>query len=69
MSCTKLLSRIVTPTDLEEAGQHEQDLQFSISTDPLTRFACLFSALIHDVDHLYVPTIHLCCFLVLFCPY
>ena len=50
MSVNKLMSRIVPPSDLaDQKAAH--DHTFGISADPLTRFACAFSALIHDVDH------------------
>jgi hypothetical protein len=55
MSVAKLLSRIAAPDkDFEE---HEQlhDHTYSITSNPLTQFACVFSALIHDVDHSGVP--------------
>lgn len=59
MSVTKLLSRIVAPVDLDEdtkdmdSAMH--DNTYGITSDPLTQFACAFSALIHDVDHTGVP--------------
>mmetsp|Transcript_22665 Transcript_22665/g.50613 ORF Transcript_22665/g.50613 Transcript_22665/m.50613 type:complete len:1177 (+) Transcript_22665:27-3557(+) len=59
MSVAKLLSRIVAPDkDFEE---HEQlhDHTYGITSDPLTQFACVFSALIHDADHPGVPNIQL----------
>jgi len=59
MSVSKLLSRIVAPDkDFEE---HEQlhDHTYGITSDPLTQFACVFSALIHDVDHPGVPNAQL----------
>lgn len=31
------------------------DLTYGITSDPLTQFACTFSALVHDVDHPGVP--------------
>lgn len=60
MSVIKLLSRIIAPTDIElgDGAKHEytlHDYTFGISNDPLTQFACAFSALIHDVDHTGVP--------------
>lgn len=65
MSVVKLLSRIVAPTDkvIEIAEQENQgdlvstlhDHTYGITSDPLTQFACVFSALIHDVDHPGVP--------------
>lgn len=64
MSVTKLLSRIVAPSefdfeDLHEEGKEEiasslHDHSYGIS-DPLTQFACVFSALILDIDHPGVP--------------
>jgi hypothetical protein len=55
MSVAKLLSRIVAPD--EDFEEHEQlhDHTYGITSDPLTQFACVFSALIHDVDHSGVP--------------
>jgi len=55
MSVAKLMSRIVAP-DIELEG-HEQlhDHTYGITSDPLTQFACVFSALIHDADHPGVP--------------
>jgi class 3 adenylate cyclase len=59
MSVVKLLSRIVAP-DLQQAngkdmGSTLHDHTYGITSDPLTQFACVFSALIHDVDHAGVP--------------
>jgi class 3 adenylate cyclase len=67
-SVTKLLSRIVTADDIDY-----DDLQYKkkgnvsllhkhtygITSDPITQFACAFSALIHDVDHTGVPNTQL----------
>jgi hypothetical protein len=64
MSVTKLLSRIVAPSDVlddyrDRAGQDListlHDHTYGITSDPLTQFACVFSALIHDVDHAGLP--------------
>eukprot|EP00934_Nitzschia_sp_Nitz4_P009441 Nitzschia sp. Nitz4//scaffold270_size25879//13071//16782//NITZ4_008299-RA/size25879-augustus-gene-0.20-mRNA-1//-1//CDS//3329545193//9431//frame0 len=65
MSVAKLMSRIVAPTESTEATEEYQqtgshaacmhDHTYGITSDPLTQFACAFSALIHDVDHLGVP--------------
>ncbi|KAL7572962.1 hypothetical protein ACA910_007464 [Epithemia clementina (nom. ined.)] len=60
MSVSKLLSRIVAPTDLDfqnsvATNQHLHDHTYGITSDPLTQFACVLSALIHDVDHTGVP--------------
>jgi hypothetical protein len=61
MSANKLLNRIVIP----EVVDHEResnaitidlhDYTYGITSDPLTQFAIVFSALIHDVDHPGVP--------------
>ena len=45
MSVTKLLSRIIAPPSSDE---DTQDHTYGITADPLTQFACVFSALIHD---------------------
>ena len=52
-SVNKLLARIVTHEDDEDSSSH--DPTYGITSDPLTRFACVFSSLIHDVDHPGVP--------------
>lgn len=58
MSVAKLLSRIVAPDkDLEHEQLH--DHTYGITSDPLTQFACVFSALIHDADHPGVPNTQL----------
>ncbi|CAB9514142.1 Receptor-type guanylate cyclase gcy [Seminavis robusta] len=73
MSVTKILSRIVQPAELEEeimqqnggigtkaaASESLHDHTYGITSDPLTHFACAWSALIHDVDHLGVPNTQL----------
>ncbi|CAB9521527.1 Receptor-type guanylate cyclase gcy [Seminavis robusta] len=59
MSVTKLLSRIVAPTQLEglqeqshtDAAEKLHDHTYGLTSDPMTFFACAFAALIHDVDH------------------
>lgn len=48
MSLVKLLTRI---TETGDSAAHAH----SITSDPLTQFACAFSALIHDCDHPGVP--------------
>jgi class 3 adenylate cyclase len=59
MSAVKLLSRIVVPDIGEETGKDTastlHDHTYGITSDPLTQFACVFSALIHDADHTGVP--------------
>ena len=71
MSVVKLLSRIVAPSDLtdEEVDKKKKGTRVSISflhdhtygitSDPLTQFACVLSALIHDADHPGVPNAQL----------
>ena len=60
MSVTKLLSRIIAPADLAEIDNEKDynaalhDHTYGITSDPLTQFACAFSALIHDVGKLEV---------------
>jgi 3'5'-cyclic nucleotide phosphodiesterase len=60
MSVTKLLSRVASPNESEQEANKLYDHTYGITSDPLTRFACVFSALIHDVDHSGVPNIQLC---------
>jgi class 3 adenylate cyclase len=59
MSTVKLLSRIVAPdinpTDQDDMEKNLHDHTYGITSDPLTQFACVFSSLIHDVDHSGVP--------------
>jgi hypothetical protein len=68
MSVVKLLSRIVAPShihieDVAALTEKEttrlasklHDHTYGITSDPLTQFAVVFAALIHDVDHTGVP--------------
>jgi hypothetical protein len=68
MSVTKLLSRIVAPSDVLDDYRDRafkdlvstlHDHTYGITSDPLTQFACVFSALIHDVDHSEAPNTQL----------
>jgi hypothetical protein len=71
----KLLGRIIAPKKQDSAGSEEapasaeqtretalsslHDHTYGITSDPLTQFACVFAALIHDVDHPGVPNAQL----------
>lgn len=67
MSVTKLLSRIVAPQDVDYTGVTTKDQvagtlhdhTYGITSDPLTHFACIFAALVHDADHPGVPNTQL----------
>ena len=65
MAVTKYMNRIIAASEVD-LGQAEDrhrsstqmalhDHTYGITSDPLTQFACVFSALIHDVDHPGVP--------------
>jgi hypothetical protein len=65
MSMVKMLGRIVSSREIEEKEDdraksasmlHKQT--YGIASDPLTHFACIFSALIHDLDHPGVRKYH-----------
>jgi hypothetical protein len=54
----KLLNRIVTPEDVDYERRNAKkiasdlhDYTFGITSDPLTHFAVVLSALVHDADH------------------
>jgi class 3 adenylate cyclase len=61
LSATKLLKRIIEPNEVGPNQKQDitnQDLHehtYGIGTDPITQFAVVFSALIHDVGHTGVP--------------
>ena len=48
----QLTSRIIAPSHLNDMDDDKlHDHTYGITSDPMTQFACAFSALIHDVDH------------------
>lgn len=55
MSVLKLMARFESPG--QEIGTISEDTEesYSFAADPLTQFACAFSALVHDVHHPGVP--------------
>lgn len=60
MSVAKLLSRIRAPSDMDYSNATDatiklHDHTYGITSDPLTQFGIVLSALIHDVDHQGVP--------------
>ena len=65
MSVVKLLGRIVAPEIEVDDGGHQNiesrlhDHTYGITSDPLTQLACVFAAIIHDVDHTGVPNAQL----------
>jgi hypothetical protein len=58
LSVNKLLSRIIAPTNVDRTVSLH-DHTYGITSDPLTHFACVLSALIHDADHCGVPNAQL----------
>ena len=60
MSVLKLLSRIIAPSDLKnDTDKTLHDHTYGITSDPMTQFAVVLSALIHDADHPGVPNTQL----------
>lgn len=66
MSVSKLLARIVAPDEIlnqeEDAANMAASLHdhtYGITSDPLTQFGCVLSALIHDTDHAGVSNLQL----------
>jgi hypothetical protein len=55
ISVMKLLSRIAGPDIDGDDARELHDHTYVITSDPLTQFAVVRSALLHDVDHLGVP--------------
>jgi hypothetical protein len=65
MSTNKLLKRVVV-RDAMDSGENVKgiamdlhDYTYGITSDPLTQFALVFCALIHDVDHAGVSNFQL----------
>ena len=54
-SVSKLLGRIVAPDLQSDDAKDLHDHTYGITSDPLTQFAVVLSALLHDVDHAGVP--------------
>lgn len=62
LSANKLMKRIISPDSIDTSLNPDKidwedmhNSSFGISSDPLTQFTIVFSALIHDVDHSGVP--------------
>ena len=68
MSVSKLLSRIIAPDSVLSAEDGDEDEvikqlhehTYGITSDPMTQFAAVVAALIHDVDHTGVPNAQVC---------
>jgi hypothetical protein len=66
-SVTKLLARVVTLESInyddlcykKDGSTNLHKYTYDITSDPLIQFACAFSALIHDVDHIGLPNAQL----------
>lgn len=61
MSVVKLLSRIVTlhRDTSDDQSCVSQSYTYGITSDPLTQFAVVLSAIVHDMDHPGVPNVQL----------
>ena len=69
MSILKLMSRIVAPDNVlrnadreanDDVDENLHDYTYGITSCPLTQFAVLLSAVIHDVDHRGISNMDLC---------
>ncbi|CAJ1948357.1 unnamed protein product [Cylindrotheca closterium] len=58
LCANKLLTRLVN-SDEYDSEEELHNVTYGISSDPLTHFAIVFSALIHDVDHSGLPNAQL----------
>ena len=59
LSSQKLLKRVISADKNGELGTRHNEHAWIIASDPLTQFAIVFAALIHDVDHTGVPNAQL----------
>jgi 3'5'-cyclic nucleotide phosphodiesterase len=59
MSVMKLLGRIIAPDIADANGETLHDHTYGLTSAPLIKFACVFSALIHDADHIGVSNAQL----------
>jgi hypothetical protein len=57
LAAQKLIQRMMTSKKLDDRGFHTRS--YGISSDPLTQFAIVFAALIHDVGHAGIPNAQL----------
>jgi hypothetical protein len=53
MSANKLLQRVVIPVSqgTKDHMKEAHDYTYGLTSDPLTQFAIVFSAMVHDLDH------------------
>ena len=58
LCANKLLNRLIN-SDEYETEEELHDATFGISSDPLTHFAIVFAALIHDAGHIGLPNAQL----------
>ena len=58
LCANKLLNRLIN-SDEYDTEEELHDSTFGISSDPLTHFAIVFAALIHDADHTGLPNAQL----------
>jgi 3'5'-cyclic nucleotide phosphodiesterase/Adenylate and Guanylate cyclase catalytic domain len=58
LCANKLLNRLIN-SDEYDSEEALHDATFGIASDPLTHFAIVFAALIHDVDHTGLPNAQL----------
>jgi len=54
MSVVKLLQRVMEINPTESLRKQHEDT-YGLASDPLVQFACVFAALVHDLNHPGVP--------------